>query len=326
MLEQYAAQRPFRELDEAIGIAKDDWWMVDDRGTRFSFMKMWLDHVGDEAFKLAAEPKPEDFARMSFPMLTATGYFDDDQPGALRYYRRHVAHAPAAAASNHYLIIGPWDHFGTQHPTKKIEGLTIPDAAVIDMDKLRADWYDWVLDRGPRPVLLRDRVTYFMMGADRVAVREDAGGGILRQRTDLFLSAPEGTPKDLFHSGSLVRKPSEAEPPAVVISDPHELPELDVATYAKDENLTSQFRDFQQRAIVFHSAPFSENVEVAGQMRLNLVIQADAADFDLWAQVLMVLPDGSAVRLGEDIRRARFRERSFQRGAPAAVADRRDSV
>ena len=33
---------------------------------------------------------------MNFPVLTATGFFDDDQPGALRYYRDHVKNAPAA--------------------------------------------------------------------------------------------------------------------------------------------------------------------------------------------------------------------------------------
>ncbi len=32
---------------------------------------------------------------MRFPILAATGFFDDDQPGALRYYRNYVAHAPA---------------------------------------------------------------------------------------------------------------------------------------------------------------------------------------------------------------------------------------
>src|ERR1035441_3094999 len=101
MLEQYAAYRPFRELDDAIGIAQDDWWMTDDRGQKLSFMKMWLDHVGDEPFNLAAEPKAQDYARMDFPVLTATGYFDDDQPGALRYYRGHVNDAPAAAVSQH---------------------------------------------------------------------------------------------------------------------------------------------------------------------------------------------------------------------------------
>ena len=146
MVEADGVLPPSRELDDAIGIAQDDWWMTDDRGQKLSFMKMWLDHVGDESFNLAAEPKPEDFARMTFPVLTATGYFDDDQPGSLRYYRRHASDASPAAAKKHFLMIGSlWDHLGTHHPSKEIEGLTIPETAVLDMDKLRADWYDWVL-------------------------------------------------------------------------------------------------------------------------------------------------------------------------------------
>jgi predicted acyl esterase len=32
-------------------------------------------------------------------------------------------------------------------------------------------------------------------------------------------------------------------------------------------------------------------------MHLTLVCEADAPDFDLWAQVLMVLPDGARLRL-----------------------------
>src|SRR5579862_8803690 len=80
MLEHYAQQAPFRTLDEDIGIAQDDWWMKDSRGRKLSFMKMWLDHVGDKTFTLAAEPTRAQFAQMSFPVLTATGFYDDDQP------------------------------------------------------------------------------------------------------------------------------------------------------------------------------------------------------------------------------------------------------
>jgi uncharacterized protein len=312
MLEQYAAFRPFRELDDAIGIAQDDWWMTDDRGEKLSFMKMWLDHVGDETFNLAAEPKAQDYAQMDFPVLTATGYFDDDQPGALRYYRNHIKDAPAAAVNRHYLVIGPWDHGGTQQPTKEIEGLAIPDAAVIDMNALHADWYDWVLGRGPKPAFLRDRVAYFMMGADEWRYAKALEAASSGKNLNLFLSAPEGTPKDLFHSGSLSQSPPSKEPPGIIVDDPHELPELEAAKYAENEDLKSQFRGFQKRAISFHSEPFEHDTEVAGQIRLKLLVEANAPDFDLWAQVVMVLPDGSTVRLGEDIRRARFRDSPFK--------------
>ncbi|HEY5103011.1 MAG TPA: CocE/NonD family hydrolase, partial [Steroidobacteraceae bacterium] len=304
--------RPFGELDAAMGIAADDWWMTDERGQKRSFMNMWLDHVGDEAFNLAAEPKPEDFARMSFPILSVTGFYDDDQPGALRYYRRHMRYAVAAAQAQHYLVIGPWDHGGTQNPVKVIDGLRIPEAAVIDMGKLHADWYDAVLGRGPMPALLHDKVSYFMLGADEWRYAPSLAAASSGATVTFYLADPEGTPRDLFQSGRLAPAPRRSEPPAVIVSDPHELPELSVAKYTTDEDATSQFRGLQPRAISFHSEALPSATELAGQMRLTLVCQADAPDFDLWAQVLMVSPDGSSVRLGEDIRRARFRHGPFK--------------
>lgn len=312
MLEQYAHYRPFSELDDAIGIAQDDWSITDEKGQSRSLMKAWLDHVGDEAFNLAAAPKPEDYARMRFPVLTATGFFDDDQQGALRYYHEYLAGAPSEMRSNHYLVIGPWNHGGTQRPTKEIEGLRIPEAAVLDMDALRADWYDWVLKRGPRPALLKDQFTYFVLGPDEWRYAPSLAAASSGGAMELFLSAPEGTPKDVFHSGTLSRNRAGDESPAMVVSDPRELPELEVARYAADENLLSQFRDYQKRAIVLHSEPFERDLEVAGEMRLKLMVQSDTPDFDLWAQLLLVWPDGSTVRLGEDIRRARFRDGFFK--------------
>jgi putative CocE/NonD family hydrolase len=311
MLEQYAAYSPFNELGDAIGIADDDWSMQDERGKKISLMSMWLDHVGDAAFNLAAEPKPADYARMKFPVLTVTGYYDDDQPGALRYYRAHVANAPAEAVARHYLVIGPWDHSGSQEPSGVIEGVPIPEPAVVDMPKLHADWYDFALDRGPRPALLRNKVAYFMLGANQWRYSNTLKTASSGNELSFFLSDFAGTPRDVFHSGHLAARAQASEPPAVIVSDPHELPELELANYAAKEDLTSQFRAFQKRAVTFHSEPFAHDTEVAGQMRLTLVCEADAPDFDLWAQVLMVLPDGSSVRLGEDIRRARFRNGQF---------------
>ncbi len=312
MLEHYAAHRPFAQLDEAIGIAQDDWWMTDAQGQHKSFMKTWLDHVGDEAFNLAAEPQPKDYADMRFPVLAATGYFDDDQPGSLRYFQRYIAQAPHEETDKSFLVIGPWDHGGTQRPEKTIEGLAIPEAAVLDMNKLHADWYDWVLGHGPRPQFLRDSFAYFMLGADEWRYARSIDAASSGRQLTLFLSAPEGTPENLFHSGELARNAPANQAPAVVVSDPGELPELAVAEYVADEGLLSQFRDLQKRAVVFHSAAFENPVEIAGQMKLKLLVQSDTPDFDLWAQVMMVLPDGSAVRLGEDIRRARFRNSPFK--------------
>jgi predicted acyl esterase len=87
--------------------------MEDSRGRKLSFMKMWLDHVGDQTFNLAGEPKPAQFAAMNFPVFTATGFFDDDQPGALHYYRRFLRYASPQEAAGILLVLGPWDHVGS---------------------------------------------------------------------------------------------------------------------------------------------------------------------------------------------------------------------
>lgn len=311
MLDEYAHYRPFRELDDAIGVAPGDWWMLDSNGKRESMFKVWIDHVGDKSFNLAAEPTDAQIASMKFPVLTATGFFDDDQPGALHYYRRLMEHGNAETRDNTYIVIGPWDHGGTQHPQKQIDGLPIPQSAVLDMDKLHADWFDWVLKRGPLPALLHDKVNYFMFGADEWRSAPSLAA-VSRENLSFYLSDPAGTPKDVFHSGSLNVQPAAHEPPAEILSDPHELPELDMARFALDEDLTSQFRDFQKRALVFHTDPFEHDTEIAGHMRLKLTVQADAPDFDLWAQVLLIQPDGTTTRLGEDIRRARFRDGFFK--------------
>jgi len=312
MLKDYAAFRPFTALVGDIGLSADDWWMLDGNGQKNSMINVWLDHVGDEQFNLAAEPKPEDYAKMEIPILTVTGFFDDDQPGALRYYRRLSEYAPRETEDRHFLVVGPWDHHGAQHATKEVEGLLIPPKAVLDVNKFRADWYDWVLGRGPKPEFFHDRFAYFIMGADEWRYAKTLDAASSGKDLTLYLSASEGTPKDVFHSGDLLETQPGAQPPAVIIGDPHELPELEMSEYAANEDLKSQFRDFQKRAIVFHSQPFPQDVGIAGQMRLKLMVQSDTPDFDLWAQVLMVLPDGSTIRLGEDIRRARFRNSQFK--------------
>ena len=56
-------------------------------------------------------------------------------------------------------------------------------------------------------------------------------------------------------------------------------------------------------------------------MRLMLVCSADTPDFDLWAQVMLVSRTAPPCNSAPDIRRARFRDGSLQRGAAEARTD-----
>ena len=80
-------------------------------GRPHPLFQRWLQHPAYDSFWQHMVPYQDEFAAIHIPILTTTGYFDDDQLGALYYYRQHLLHYPAA---NHYLVIGPWDHYGAQ--------------------------------------------------------------------------------------------------------------------------------------------------------------------------------------------------------------------
>lgn len=132
--------RPFRDLDLASV------------GERLPAFQEWLDHPSYDDFWARHVPS----APLEVPVLAITGQYDDDQLGALTYEERH----PAT-----HLLVGPWDHGGTRSAARSFGGLTFPADSEIDLPGLHADWYDWVLGRGPRPDFLADRVTYYHVGA-----------------------------------------------------------------------------------------------------------------------------------------------------------------
>ena len=99
------------------------------------------------------------------PILTITGQYDGDELGALAYYRDHLATASAETRTKHFLIIGPWDHAGTRTPTDEAAGIKFGSAAVIDLNDLHRQWYDWTMKSGPKPEFLKNRVAYYLLAS-----------------------------------------------------------------------------------------------------------------------------------------------------------------
>jgi predicted acyl esterase len=78
----------------------------------------------------------------------------------------HMEYGDAGTTAKHYLVIGPWDHGGTRTAHRDVGGWTFGPADVIDINKLNKDWYDWTLKGGLRPEFLKNRVTYYLGGAE----------------------------------------------------------------------------------------------------------------------------------------------------------------
>jgi uncharacterized protein len=167
----------------------------------------WLAHPEPDDYWDSYNPTSEQYAKMHLPILTITGSYDDDQPGALEHYQQHLLHAPAAARARHYLIIGPWDHAGTRAPKPEVGGLQMGPASLLDLTKLHLDWYDWILGEHPKPEFLKKHVAYYVMGLEQWHYAESLEE-VTARRNDYFL-ASRFNPSDMFFSGMLLSEPDE---------------------------------------------------------------------------------------------------------------------
>jgi putative CocE/NonD family hydrolase len=297
-MQMYQSHLSFAALDSLTGIPS-------------RFFEMWVRHPSYDEFWKQMNPKPSDYAKIDLPVLTITGHFDSDQPGALKYYSDHMQHGSASGKEQHYLLIGPWGHTGTLHPRKEHRGLTFGKNSVLNMKKLHLSWYNRVFRDGKMPKQLRDRVTYYVMGANRWK-HAPSLDSVASDTMKWYLSSPNSRAKDVFHSGRLEpRAPSEADIDQMVydpLNTPVEGEDLSKRTSYTGGGLA--FREGWKKGdqLVYHSPPIGEDTEISGRMQLDAYIELNVPDTDLLAAIYEVRPDGKTIYLGECPLRARYRQ------------------
>lgn len=142
---------PFRKLDSLDGRPN-------------ALFQRWLDHPEFDRFWQQTIPVDQDFAKINIPLLTITGYFDDDQRGALHYYMQHHNWNKKA---DHYLFIGPFDHGGAQsNSSTEVRGYTVDSVGVMSINDLVWDWFNYQLRDGEKPKQLLNKITYQVMGTN----------------------------------------------------------------------------------------------------------------------------------------------------------------
>jgi uncharacterized protein len=294
--ERYLAQRPYRELDRIVGNPSEHF-------------QNWLRHPMPDEYLDAMAPRDADYARMRLPILTITGHYDDDQPGALEYYRRHMQHGTPEGRERHYLIAGPWDHAGTRKPNREVGGLRFGEASLVDLNNLHREWYDWTLKGGKRPGFLKKRVAYYVAGAEewRYADRLEAIPTTVRK---FYPGSADGRPNDVFHSGTLGTDPPKEAGVDQYVYDPldvrpAELEREEVKHYVLDQR--SALNRFGN-GLVYHSEPLAQATEITGSVKLTAWIALDVPDTDFQADLYEVGPDGTSLLLTSDMLRARYRE------------------
>jgi putative CocE/NonD family hydrolase len=285
---------PFRALDSVVG-------------NMSTVYQTWLEHPTPDAYWDALVPTPEQYRAIDVPILTITGHYDGDQPGAMEYYVRHMRYGTPSAAANHYLIAGPWDHAGTRTPRAEVGGLTFGDASLLDLNDLHRQWYDWTMKDGPKPEFLKDRIAYYVVGSGAEQWKYAPSLEAIGSETRMLHLNALGDPGDVFTSGTLgeMRDPTTSTYTYNPLDTSRVAFEQEqVADYITDQSVVLRLRG---DGLVYHTAPFEAATELSGYVKLVLWMSLDVPDTDFAVSLYEILPDGSSVQLTYDVKRARYR-------------------
>ncbi|MCO5947728.1 CocE/NonD family hydrolase [Mucilaginibacter flavidus] len=133
-------------------------------GTPNPWLQKWLKHPSFDKYWQAMVPYKTDFAKINIPVLTFEGYYDDGQISGMQYLLDHYKYNPKA---NHYLIIGPYDHFGTQQGgTAVLRDYHLDPVAPMHTRDITFEWFDYILKGRKKPAILKDKINYEVMGAN----------------------------------------------------------------------------------------------------------------------------------------------------------------
>lgn len=292
----YKENIPFNAYDSLIGYPK-------------KVFQKWISHPSHDKFWKSFYFTPEEGRKIDIPILSITGHFDSDQPGALKYYKDHMDYGNKETIKSHYLIVGPWNHGGTRRPKKQLGGLTFKENAVLDMNQLYLDWFNWTLNKGEKPVLLKDRVMYYVMSKNEWEYVSDINM-ISNNEMELYLSSPNTDANDVFSSGKLLSKPEKDDNESDdIIFNPLDNKATTFASY-KSENpkyYMDQAYLNDSNILVYHSKPISDAVEVNGKIKFEAYISMNVVDADFQVTIYEVTKNNESIFLQTDQLRARYR-------------------
>jgi len=287
----YASGKSYRQIDS-----------VD--GTPNKWLQRWLQHPSYDKYWQGMVPYKDEFAKINIPVLTITGYYDDGQQSALHYLKEHYKYNKNA---NHYLLIGPYDHFGAQSSLKApvLNGYAIDSVAQIDTPEITYQWMDYVMRGGKKPELLKDRINYEVMGAN-----EWKHAPSLEKMSNEMLTLYLTDKKSGNYYQLSREKPSK---PGFLYQ------EVDFADRKTTNNdyypdLIVGKKPDLSNGFSFISEPFDEPVEIDGTFLGEIKVSVNKKDMDIGVVLYEVMPNGELFHLSYFIGRASYaRDMSIRR-------------
>jgi uncharacterized protein len=277
----YVSGRAYRDLDK-----------ID--GTPNPIFDRWIGHPTYDSYWQGFIPYQDEFARINIPVLQTAGYYYGGPGAAVYYFSEHYKYNPGA---EHYLVIGPYEHFMAQRGTATImggnvdslNGYKLDKAALIDLVELRYQWFDHVFKGKPRPALLKDKVNYEVTGANvwkhapslpamadhalrfhlsamrsvdayRLSERKPAGDAFIAQSVDL---ADRSDVDRVSLGGGLVDKAIDTLNGTKFVSDPLAKPTELSGLFSGRLDFIANRKDFDFQIDLFELTPNGEYFQLA---------------------------------------------------------------
>jgi len=257
-------------------------------GYKNLIFQKWLAHPDYDHYWKNMVPTPEEYAKINIPVLTTTGYYDGSQIGALQYFKLHTKYNKN---SIHYVVIGPYDHWGGQgRPAKNLMGYAIDSVANVSMMELAYDWLDYILKGKAKPELLKDKVNYQVMGTNEWR-HSSTWQGINNDTLTFYL--------DKNTLSAHKPKASKFEKQIVDFKDRENQNNYYTAEIIFDSLDVSN-------GLTFRSKPFEKEFSINGSFMGNLYATINKKDMDISLALYELTPEGKYFFLTRYVGRASY--------------------
>jgi putative CocE/NonD family hydrolase len=275
------------------GVAYKKLDSIDDSPNRL--FQRWISHPSFDEYWQKMAPYGREFAQINIPILSIDGYYNDSQNSGLYYVREHYKYNPKA---NHYLIIGPYSHFGAQREGDAVlNGYKVDSNALINTQKITYQWFDYILKNGQKPEILKDKINYQVMGANEwrsaSSIDKMANGFLKMYLTDrksgIFYSL---NPKKPIQKNYLCQEVDFADR------------ETQNNDYYPDPIIRKEIDT--SNGFVFISEPLKEPIVINGSFLGEIKASINKKDMDIGVTLYEVTPNGDYFHLSYFLGRASY--------------------
>ncbi|WP_397446001.1 CocE/NonD family hydrolase [Polaribacter sp. R77954] len=262
----------------------------------------YMQHPSYDKYWKKMIPYKQEFAKIDIPILTITGYYDDSQRGAMYYFSEHHKYVKNP---NHYLLVGPYDHWTAQSkPEESLRNYKLDKSALINIEEdIIYQWFDYVLKGKAKPSILKDKVNFQVMGTN-TWMHKPSLNAMTNDTLQFHLSSEKGN--DFY---ALKTKANNSEVSmSIDFKDRKTMNNIDYYPWPLERDQINK-----KDGLIFKSEALKEDIIINGSFLGNLEFSINKKDVDYSVILYQLTPEGNYFHLSYYIGRASYAKDREQR-------------